>query len=202
MATPKPIVYDVFSDRQKYDDRPITYTSFSGTDIAAQILLPNEDAPLDLGELQTVSYSIHRENKPIRVLGRTNVRGFIRGPRTIAGSMIFTVFNAYAFYRLAQYKQLVYGTRSGIQPMFPLADMLPPFDMVLTFSNEYGQFARMKIMGMVIVDEGSTMSVEDIITEQTFTFMAAGIQPLTSYYPAVAKYLRGDQNSANTLRFG
>lgn len=182
----EPFTYGVYQNRQKYDDAPIQYDSFSGTDISAQIILPNEE-PLHLGELQTISYSIHRENKPIRVLGRVNPKGFVKGPRTIAGSLIFTVFNTYAFYRLKQYKELVYGTSGqyglATNPMFPLADMLPPFDIVLTFSNEYGKFSRMRILGITIVDEGGTMSIDDLVTEQTYTYMARGIQPLTSYSP-------------------
>lgn len=201
----EPYTYGVYQNRQKYDDAPISYDSFSGTDISAQIILPNEEKPLILGELQTISYSIHRENKPVRVLGRVNPKGFVKGPRTIAGSLIFTVFNAYAFYRLAQYKELVYGSsgRHGLasNPMFPLADMLPPFDIVLTFSNEYGKFSRMRILGVTIVDEGGTMSVDDLVTEQTYTYMARGIQPLTSYTPAVLQ----DQNivkTVNSIGFG
>lgn len=62
----------------------------------------------------------------------------------------------------------------------PLADMLPPFDIVLSFFNEYGLGAKMKLYGVTIVDEGGTMSVDDLITEQTYTFMARGLQPLIS----------------------
>lgn len=178
------------------DDDPIIYHSFSGTDILAQIVIPNERKPMDLGELSTISYSIHRENKPVRALGRVNVRGFVRGSRTIAGSMIFTQFNNYAFYRLAQYKELVYGTNLRNKTMYPLGDMLPPFDMVLTFANEYGSFARMKIMGMVIVDEGGTFSIENIISEQEFTYMASGIIPLTAYVPDYHQRRYNDPNPA------
>lgn len=38
----------------------------------------------------------------------------------------------------------------------------------------------MKIYGVTIVDEGQTMSVDDLITEQTYMFMARGIQPMVS----------------------
>lgn len=161
------------------------YTTFAGTDISAQILVPFEDKPLVLGELQTISYSIHRENKPVRGLGSVNPRGFVRGPRTIAGSLIFTVFDEYAFYRLRQFQDLVY---SGVQPnqysIYPLADMLPAFDVLITFSNEYGSFARMRIFGVTVVDEGGTMSIEDLVSEQTYTYVARGIQPITQYIPS------------------
>jgi hypothetical protein len=60
----------------------------------------------------------------------------------------------------------------------PLADMLPPFDIIITLVNEYGQYAKMKIFGVTIIDEGQTLSIDDLFIEQTYTFMARGIQPL------------------------
>lgn len=170
-----------YRDSTKLDTRYV-YDSFSGADISAEIILPNEKKPLYLGELQTISYSIHRENKPVRTIGRVNPLGFVRGPRTIAGSMIFTTFNGYAFYRLSQYQDLI-ERKAGIHQMYPLSDMLPPFDMALSFSNEYGSFAKMRIYGITIVDEGSTMSIDDLVTEQTFTYVARGLQPLTPFTP-------------------
>ena len=130
---------------------------------------------IELGSLQTVSYSIHRENTPIRTIGHSNVRGFVRGGRTIAGSLIFTVFNEYAFYQIKQYKNYL-ADQNGF--FAPLADMLPPFDLVFTFFNEYGVSSKMKIFGITIIDEGQTMSIDDLITEQTYSYMARGIQPM------------------------
>ena len=156
--------------------------SFSGTDIVATMILPpmgdaqSSGSYLEIGDLQTVSYSIHRENSPVRTIGHSNVRGFVKGSRTIAGSLIFTVFNEYSWYKIEEYKN--YLSRSN-GFFAPLADMLPPFDIVFTFFNEYGNASKMKIYGVTIVDEGQTMSIDDILTEQTYTFMARGIQPIT-----------------------
>lgn len=158
--------------------------SFSGADAVATMIIPvigedgkitNDGDVIELGELQTLSYSIHRENSPVRTLGHVNVRGFIKGGRTIAGSLIFTVFNEYAFYKIKKYRELL-GRRNGF--FAPLADMLPPFDIVISFFNEYGQSAKMKIFGITIVDEGQTVSIDDLITEQTYHYMARGIQPM------------------------
>jgi len=165
---------------------PFSNMSFAGTDISATMVIPNIDRAtgtvgsmdvLELAEVQTISYSIHRENAPVRTIGHVNPRGFVKGGRTIAGSLIFTVFNEYAFYRIKEYRQIMAETGLFFAP---LADMLPPFDIVLTFFNEYGLGGKMKIYGVTIVDEGQTMSVDDLITEQTYTFMARGIQPLLS----------------------
>lgn len=165
---------------------PFSNMSFAGTDISATMVIPVIDRltgsiqsmdVLELAEIQTISYSIHRENSPIRTIGHVNPRGFVKGSRTIAGSLIFTVFNEYAFYRIKEFRHIMAETGLFFAP---LADMLPPFDIVLTFFNEYGLAAKMKIYGVTIVDEGQTMSVDDLITEQTYTFMARGIQPMIS----------------------
>ena len=151
-------------------DKYMSNMSFSGADAVATIIVPvigktgNVEAQGDiitLGELQTISYSIHRENSPIRTLGHVNVRGFVKGGRTIAG--------------IKQFREYL-ARKQGF--FAPLADMLPPFDIVITFFNEYGIGAKMKIFGVTIVDEGQTLSIDDLITEQTYTYMARGIQPL------------------------
>lgn len=153
------------------------YASYGGVDIVATMVIPGQTEPLEIGELQTISYSIHRENVPVRTLGRVGPRGFVKGPRTIAGSLIFTQFDKYFFYKLSNYKKHI---SAGL---YPLSDMLPPFDVTISFANESGSFSKLKIYGITIVDEGSTMSVDDLITEQTFTYMARGIQPLVNYVP-------------------
>jgi hypothetical protein len=173
--------------REKGLPDPFSNMSFSGVYIQATMILPrigdqtsSDDGDfIELGELQTISYSIHRENSPVRTLGHVNPRGFVKGSRTIAGSLIFTVFNEYAFYRIKEFKKALLERNYA-----PLADMLPPFDIVLTFFNEYGLAAKMKIYGVTIVDEGQTMSVDDLITEQTYTYMARGLQPLMHLDPA------------------
>lgn len=173
--------------REKGLPDPFSNMSFAGVDIQATMVLPrigdetsSDDGDfIELGELQTISYSIHRENTPVRTLGHVNPRGFVKGSRTIAGSLIFTVFNEYAFYRIKEFKKALLERNYA-----PLADMLPPFDVVLTFFNEYGLAAKMKIYGITIVDEGQTMSVDDLITEQTYTYMARGLQPLMHLDPA------------------
>ena len=153
------------------------YTSYAGVDIVATLVIPGQTEPLEIGELQTISYSIHRENVPVRVLGRVGPRGFVKGPRTIAGSLIFTQFDKYFFYKLSSFQEHLKSN------LYALSDMLPPFDVTISFANESGSFSKLKIYGITIVDEGSTMSVDDLITEQTFTYMARGIQPLINYVP-------------------
>jgi hypothetical protein len=182
--------------------------SFTGADAVATMIIPrigengkltNNGDVITLGDLQTLSYSIHRENSPIRTLGHTNVRGFIKGARTIAGSLIFTVFNEYAFYKIAHYRELL-SRQNGF--FAPLADMLPPFDIVVSFFNEYGQSSKMKIFGVTIVDEGQTVSIDDLLVEQTYTYMARGIQPMVKLAPEINRDTQTVRGKISTNVFG
>ena len=56
-------------------------------------------------------------------------------------------------------------------------DQIPPFDIVLTAANEYGQVAIMTIWAVEILNEGSGMSIDDIVTEQEMTFIARRVTP-------------------------
>lgn len=55
------------------------------------------------------------------------------------------------------------------------ADQIPPFDIAISFQNEYGQAASMALLGVEILNEGSGMSIDDITTEKACTFVARGL---------------------------
>lgn len=152
-----------------------TYTSFSGADITVSIIPKGSNAkPVTLGELQTISYSIYREKKPVYALGTMKPKGFVRGPRMVAGSMIFTVFDRHVLQHAFQEAYKEKGKLSCIDNSLP--DDFPPFDIQINFLNEYGQSAMMRIYGVQLVSEGQTMSIEDMMTENTVQYMAEDIQ--------------------------
>lgn len=68
--------------------------------------------------------------------------------------------------------------RMAANPWF--ADQLPPFDIVLTAANEYGHLAIMKILGVELLNQGYGVSVDDIVSEHSYTFVATGLIPWTS----------------------
>lgn len=59
-------------------------------------------------------------------------------------------------------------------------DQLPPFDVTLTFANEYGQAAFQKIYDLDILNEGSGVSVDTIVMERQMTYIARRISPIIS----------------------
>lgn len=157
-----------------------TYTneSFGGCDMVATILLPkpgtNKKQVYTLGELQTVSYSIHMDRQPVRAIGTINVKDYVMGPRTIAGSLVFAVFNKHFANKIM--KDIGDSTNSGYAF---LIDEIPPFDIVISAANEYGLRSRMVIYGVRLVNEGQVMSINDVYTENTYQFVATDLEYLT-----------------------
>ena len=153
-----------------FPDYGLGYTSFSGCDIIVQAFSGSKLKKF--AELQTISYSVHREKFPVRTLGRVNPKGFTRGSRTIAGSLIFTIFDRNALWDILEHNRNDPPDTPGHSP---LIDQIPPIDITITFQNELGYMAAMRIYGIEIVDEGQTMSIDDIITENVMSYIARDI---------------------------
>jgi hypothetical protein len=126
-----------------------------------------------LGNLQTISYSTFREVEPVRSLGKTYSDAYTRGPRTVAGTLVWTVLDQYVLAEALKYSYV-----DSYDPTTILIDQIPPFNIIITFNNEYGDVATMGIYGVRIVNEGSTFSIDDMITEQTNSFLASDIDML------------------------
>lgn len=149
------------------------YKSFSGTDTLAFILMPG-CTPVVIGSLTTISYSMFRNKKPVINIGRTNINGVTRGSRIYAGTMIFTLINQHWLKELQE--QVAYLKD------FPelKVDELPLFDIMIVSANEYGNAVSMYIYGIDFTDEAQTISVEDLFTENTFSFVARDISTFKS----------------------
>ena len=148
--------------------------TYSGTDIFPSILCWN---PINqrqeyhvFGDIQTITYSVHSASQGIYTLGRMHPRGFTRGPLTIAGSMIFTVFDKHAL------SQFTKGSSSS-RRTGPTA-MLPLFDIIMHMANEHGDESILVIYGIKILDEGQSHSIDDAYIENTMSFLAMDINLL------------------------
>lgn len=132
-----------------------------------------------LGSLSTISIQTHREKFEVRALGKSYATGITRGPRTIAGSMIFTMFDEHAFSVLMRYM----GNKESIwhDPEIStlLPDQLPPIDLTIAFANEYGSISQQNIYGVEFINDGQVMSIEDLVMENTMNFMARDVDVLT-----------------------
>jgi hypothetical protein len=162
------------------DPRLLRYNSFSGADMKAAIWIPphkdNVSGSYKIwGELQTITVSSERPAGPVRSCGVAAVRGHVSGVRTIAGSMIFTVLDKDVFADVYQ----KYETESDARyPMY--VDQIPPFHVIVHASNEYGFHASSGIVGIRLTNFGTTYSIEDLMTEATYTYVARYVHPFVN----------------------
>ena len=165
--------------------------------------------PIKLFDVQTITMSSHREKFPVRTLGRINAKSYTRGPRTLAGTMIFTLFNKHALWDLVQATSSFYS--SGVSTIsdsgYPelsavLVDQLPPFDITLVASNELGDSSYMVLYGVEIVNDGRTISIQDIITENSMQFFCRDfedLRPMLSKRSSLARGYFGNVKSASEV---
>lgn len=130
----------------------------------------------ELGSIHTISYSSFREKFAVRSLGVVQAKSYTRGPRTVAGTLVFNTMQEHELYRLG-------GT--GIQdtnqyPGAVMLDQIPPFNLLLVFSNEYGVYSSMHLFDVEIATEGQSMSIDELVTRNTMNFYAKEMLPMTS----------------------
>ena len=63
------------------------------------------------------------------------------------------------------------------------ADEIPPFDITISFANEYGQRAVLTIYGVELLNEGSGFSIDSVSSEKAYTFVARKIDHMRSLGP-------------------
>jgi len=186
-----PSISDSGTFTSKLESYPSTYDVYSGADIKAIIHIPpnfikeetgtseeelavDYSRPVVLGDIQTLTYSIYREKYPVRAIGMGYPKGFTRGPRTISGTIIFTMFNKQVLYDV--FSRIKADTSQDVST--PLIDQLPRFDITVTFANEYGAASNLVLYGVELFSEGITMSIDDYFTENVVQYLATDIRPM------------------------
>lgn len=155
-----------------------TNQSFSGSDMVCtvDIAMPDGRKVVKvIGSLQTLTYSIHNDMRPVRAIGNMNAKDYVFGQRTIAGTLIFAVFDKHWAYDIMD----EYSKAGNLGAAHFLMDELPPFQITISAANEYGFTARLALYGIRIVNEGQVMSTNDIYTENTYQFVATDLDYLT-----------------------
>lgn len=145
--------------------------TFSGADMVVYFAFPGH-MPIEVGVATTVSVTSYREKKQFRTIGRITPRGITKGPRTVSGKIIFTVIKEHIVETL---KTTIPYLNDYSTLKF---DELPSFDVMVSMGNEYGGAATMVINGVTTVDEQKTLSIEELFTENIFTYLARDYQPL------------------------
>lgn len=162
------------------NERYLQYSSFSGADCRCAIWIPPTKNRLTgtyklWSELQTITISSERPAGPVRTLGRAAVRDYVRGVRTIAGTMIFSVLDRDVFAEV--YQQTDAEGRSE----YPLyVDEIPNFNIIITATNEMGMQATAVVIDCILTNFGTTFSIDDIMLESTYTYVAKYVHPFVN----------------------
>lgn len=193
-----------------------TYKTIPGTIVKVLIEFPNysEDgnsAVIELDDVMTLSYSVFRVKVPVVTLGQNSVDGYGLGVKTVAGTMIRSVFmtdrlsefqtNCYLLNQ-EQIQERLDNLDGKMSTGIPLKDQLAFMKDDLSYFNIYmvsvseelknytsnAPFMKQEmIIGAMIINNGQTYSIEDLITESTFSFQAKAVR--TSSDPS--DYSRG-----------
>lgn len=120
-------------------------------------------------EATTITVSIFREVSPVRAAGYINPKGFALGKRTIAGTLILTQGTLDVF---VEFLQSVVVADSSKDTYFTKLDQLPPFNITMVFTNEAGYASQRTLLGVKFVSDGTVYSIQDMMVEQSLSFMA------------------------------
>ena len=72
----------------------------------------------------------------------------------------------------------VFTAASGEEGLEIIEDTLPPFDIHLMGHNEGGATMSYVIKDVILTNTGTTFSVDDMMLEETFTYIARTVQSL------------------------
>lgn len=95
-------------------------------------------------------------------------------------------------------EQITKNISSAATPVYE--DEIPPFDITISFANEYGQKASIVIYAVEILNESSGFSIDNVISEKACTFVARKVEYMrpVDRKGASAAY----SNGTTTARYG
>ena len=177
-----PIPPNLLRDRHPLGETAVRPISFSGADVHATAFIHPEDmnptaglnvkSYVRLGELTTLTASSTRGVCPIRVLGEHWVRDYVRGSRTFAGSLVFSLLDKDVFAELYSMDK-----RDVPGPYKMFVDQLPPLTIGLSAINELGHEASMFLYGVTLTNWGMALSIDDLFIETTYNYVAKWATP-------------------------
>ena len=98
-------------------------------------------------------------------MGYINTKGWARGRRTVAGTMVLTQLSTDV---LASFlTSSAFTSDLSKDSQYVKVDQLPPFNISMLFADEYGHMSYQRILGVEFVTSGNVHSIQDMLSEQT-----------------------------------
>ena len=197
--------------RESEYEKEQTYQAIPGTIVRTLLEFPNFDGNdkskvIVLDDAMSISYSVYRAKPSVTLLGSNSISGYGLGTRTVAGSIIRSVFTTD---NITEFQNLCYnmnieqiGRRlTGLDASLPsglpkedlisfMKDDITSFNIhmcaiseeVRSFENKSNTpFMRFEsIIGAIILNNGQVYSIQDLVTESTFSFQAKAVKTATN----------------------
>lgn len=147
----------------------------------------DSDGLVELATVSSISIEAFRGKKMVRALGHIGPKSFTHGLRTVAGSIVFAQFDEHALAELLERPPTTWVHEVTNKPVIN-PDQLPPMTITAQFANEYGSISELTVFGIEFISDSLVLSIEDIYTENTCTYVARDYNVLLK---------RGDFDLAN-----
>lgn len=179
-------------------------TSISGSEVQVVFEFPTNDIQksmyINMSSLITVSHSVARAKIPVYLLGETTPNGLALGNKMIAGSIV-KLYSRYDYLNLHiasfvddryeklkdKRKKLINQDLGDVEANLGfkeisdfMRDDIAPFNIHLITTSELGGdkigFTVDTIIGASIINTGSVFSIENLISEETLSFIAKEVR--------------------------
>ena len=215
IKNPEPTPVTVPSQKPTYDKLlPTSHMeNISGSEIQVMFEFPTNDVQksvyIHMSNIITVSHSVARTKIPVYLMGDTTVSGLALGTKMVAGSIVklYTRNDALTnhikqfvddrFDKLQKEKVQDLGDiRSNIslkEVSDFMRDDLSPFNIHLITTSEGDieeapQFGVDTIIGATVINTGNVFSIENLISEETMSFMAKEVHYQTDISKASSSF--------------
>ena len=109
------------------------------------------------------------------------IRTFAANVGSYADEILRGALTKQGYAGIAKWDELMteFGYEEMITEVAPTyVDQLMPFNVSIHFSNEYGQRAQIDLFGVEIINSGTAISIDDVVTNQAMTFVARSLNEM------------------------
>lgn len=218
---------DALNERFEKNEKGLGYhhiENISGAEVQVIFEFPTNDVQeslyIHMGTLVTVSHSVARSKLPVYLLGDTTMSGIALGNKMVAGSIVklytrndpltqhIKRFVDARFEKIEKERLKTFGNmvdKLSYKEMSEyMRDDISPFNIhMVTMSEsdiEVGQkFGVDTIIGATIINTGNVFSIENLISEETISFVAREVKYQTDVTKARSNFTSSSVVTASSL---
>lgn len=220
-------ITDALNERFERNESGLGYQyieNISGSEVQVIFEFPTNDIQeslyIHMGTLVTVSHSVARSKIPVYLLGDTTMSGLALGNKMVAGSIVklytrndpitqhIKRFVDARFEKVRKEKLKSFGNvtdnLSYKEMSEYMRDDLSPFNIhMITMSEsdiEEGQkFGVDTIIGATIINTGNVFSIENLISEETISFVAKEVKYQTDVTQSRSEFTSSSTITSSSL---